>query len=59
LRSRISAVVIIAEAKAAGLHNGFLALSKAARPATCGVAILVPDIIAHLCPAFLVEEQNF
>jgi hypothetical protein len=44
----ISAVVTIAEAKAAGLQRGFNSFNNAARPATCGVAILVPDIIAHL-----------
>jgi hypothetical protein len=52
-------IVIIAEAKVARLHNRFLVLSKAVIPTTCGVAILVPNIIAHLCLAFLVQEQNF
>jgi hypothetical protein len=54
LQSRIFVVVTIVEAKVVGLHNKFLALSKVARPTTCSVAILVPDIIAHLYLAFLV-----
>lgn len=42
-----SAVVIMAEERAAGLHVGYFSLSSAESPATWGVAILVPEIIAN------------
>ncbi|CAA7393159.1 unnamed protein product [Spirodela intermedia] len=44
------AVVINAEEMAAGLQCGYLCLMSAAMPDTCGVAMLVPDWIAKLCP---------
>jgi hypothetical protein len=55
LQSKISIIVIIVEAKVGRLHNKFLALNKVTRPTTCNVAILVPDIIAHLSPTFLIQ----
>jgi len=43
-------VVDNAEAIAAGLKEGNFCFIRAARPATCGAAILVPESIAKLSP---------
>jgi hypothetical protein len=43
-------VVDSAEPIAAGVKEGNFCLIRAARPATCGAAILVPESIAKLSP---------
>nr|GMD06268.1 GDP-fucose protein O-fucosyltransferase [Ipomoea batatas] len=48
--SYTDAVVESADPIAAGVNVGNFCLIKAARPATCGAAMLVPDIIAKLSP---------
>lgn len=48
--SKRVAVVERAEAMAEGLKFGNFCLIRAASPATCGAAILVPDIIANFSP---------
>lgn len=49
--STVLAVVCSAEWMADALHVGCFCLTRATTPAMCGVAILVPDIIAKLSPA--------
>lgn len=49
--SWVLAVVDIAEAIIDGVHDGLYCFIIAATPAICGVAMLVPDMRAKLCPA--------
>jgi len=49
--SRVVDVVIKADLMAAGLQCGCFCFRRAAIPAICGAAILVPDIMANPSPA--------
>src|ERR1051325_10928043 len=50
------AVVIIADLTSIGDQSGCLAISSAAMPVMCGVAIEVPDSLSHRLPAWFSGE---
>src|SRR5262245_41111248 len=50
------AVVIIADLTSIGDQSGCLAISSAAMPVMCGVAIEVPDSLSHRLPAWFAGE---